>query len=77
VDAMTTEIFKLSGNVVGISSGDSSSDACEESLVVHVKGAGALNIELQLPNGHEWSLGQQVVVLVVAIHPDSTVPSIN
>ena len=73
---MTTEVFKLSGNVVGISSSD---PFCpdEDNPVLYVKGADSLYVELQLPNGHECFLGQQVVVLVIALPAKKPLASIN
>jgi hypothetical protein len=73
---MTTEVLKLFGNVVGISSSDPFG-ADEENLVLYVKGASSLYVELQLPNGHECSLGQRVVVLVIALPAIKPVASVN
>jgi hypothetical protein len=44
---------------------------------LYVKGASSLYVELQLPNGHECSLGQRVVVLVIALPAIKPVASVN
>lgn len=66
---MTTASLRLSGTVSDICRPGPYPDQVER-VTVSVDGAEPLYAELRLPNTLRWSLGQKVVVVIVALSPE-------
>lgn len=62
---MNTHSLKLAGNVSEVCRPGLYSDQ-RERVTVSVQGAEPLYAELRLPNDQGWSLGQKVLVMIVA-----------
>lgn len=66
---MTTTSLQLSGTVSDIHRPGLYPGEVEQ-VTVSVDGADPLYAELRLPNRLRWSLGQKIVVVIVALSPE-------